>query len=642
MNETQAAALPTYLRHDLGANWTPERTAFRVWAPTASSVTLHRYTTGSDEEPGAADLGMAPMQKDAHGTWLTVLPGNLAGQYYRYELTFPDGHTDSAADPYARSAGVNGLRSMVLDLDSAVPDGWEEDCRPDLPPHAQAVWETHVSDFSADPHSGVPENLRGKFLAFTLDNTTLNGDGVHPTCLNYLKNLGVTHVQLQPIFEFATVDQRTGGYNWGYDPLNYNVPEGGYATDPYHGEVRVRECRAMIAAIHRAGMGVVMDVVYNHTYHADNWMERIVPGYWLRRWPDGTLTNGSGCGNDFATERTMVRRYIVDSCVYWAKEYHVDGFRFDLMALMDVDTMNAVRAALDKLPGGKDILLYGEPWQGGATRMPRRAVPANKQAADRLHPRIGFFCDSTRDAIKGSVFDSASPGYVNGRPGCAPDLLHAISAWQDGAGGFRPQNPRQIVQYVSAHDDYTLWDKLKCTAGHTKNFAEPEADLLAQNRMAAGIYLTCQGLPFMLSGEEFARTKNGAPNTYRGPAELNALDWSRAGAQGDLVRYYRGLLAIRRAYPELSGTDGARPCRLPLEGNLIGFVPERPTDALPGRLAVYYNPEPVPQTAALPSGSWRLLCDGTNAGTEAFGPVQTGCVTLAPVSVTILRAERNV
>lgn len=638
MTETQAAALPVYAKHDLGAVWQADRTAFRLWAPTASAVTLHRYAAGSDDEPGAADLGRTAMSKDRHGTWLAVLDGNLAGQYYQYELTFPDGSATVTADPYAKAAGINGQRSMVIDLAAAAPPGWDNDRRPFLPPHAQAIWETHVSDFSADPHSGVPKAWRGKFLAFTLEDTTLDGDGVHPTCLNYLKSLGVTHVQLQPIFEFATVDQRNGGYNWGYDPLNYNVPEGAYSTDPWHGEVRVRECRAMIAALHRAGLGVVMDVVYNHTYSADNWMERTVPGYWLRRWPDGSLTNGSGCGCDLASERTMVRRYLVDSCVYWAREYHVDGFRFDLMALHDVDTMNAIRAALDALPGGEQILLYGEPWQGGATRMPRRAVSANKQALDKLHPRIGIFCDNTRDAIKGSVFDGAAPGYVNGRPDCGYALLHALSAWRDGAGGFCPQNPRQVVQYVSAHDNFTLWDKLKCTAGRTKKYAVPDEDLLAQNRMAAGIYLTCQGLPFLLSGEEFARTRNGDSNPYRGPAKLNALDWTRAARLSDLVAYYRGLLAIRRAYPELSGQGGAEPCILSLPGWLIGFVPERPGESRPGRLAVYYNPEQTCQVVALPAGSWQTLSDGTTAAAQPFGPVRRDTITLAPVSVTILRA----
>ena len=332
------------------------------------------------------------------------------------------------------------------------------------------------------------------------DNTTLDGDGVHPTCLNYLKRLGISHVQLQPIFDYATVDEtKPGGYNWGYDPLNYNVPEGSFSTDPFHGEVRVKECRAMIQALHKAGIGVVMDVVYNHTYYTDSWLERTVPGYWNRRWANGNMTNGSGCGDDLASERPMVRKYLVDSVVYWASAYHVDGFRFDLMALEDVDTMNAIRAALDALPGGENILMYGEPWTGGGTNVEGGARPSNKRALDALSDRIGFFCDDTRDAVKGNVFDSCNAGYVNGAPQCGYDVLHAVGAWRNGARGFVPKQAMQVVQYVSAHDNLTLWDKLAAVGRRTDYDAE-DTELLAQNRMAAGICLTCQGMPFFQAG----------------------------------------------------------------------------------------------------------------------------------------------
>ena len=358
-----------------------------------------------------------------------------------------------------------------------------------------------MADFSADGHSGVKPEWRGKFMGFTPDDTTLDNDGEHPTCLNYLKNLGISHVQLQPIYDYATVDESRpdGGYNWGYDPQNYNVPEGSFATDPFHGEVRVKECLAMVAALHRAGLGVVMDVVYNHTYHGESNLERTVPGYWNRRWPNGMMTNGSGCGCDLASERPMVRKYVVESVLYWATAYHIDGFRFDLMALEDVDTMNAIRAALDSLPGGESILLYGEPWMGGGTNLEGGARPANKRALDALHERIGFFCDDTRDCIKGNVFDAANAGYVNGAPQHGYDVLHSISAWRSGAHGFRPKRAGQVVQYVSAHDNYTLWDKL-AAVGRRGDYDCPDADLLAQNRMTAGIYLTCQGLPFMQAG----------------------------------------------------------------------------------------------------------------------------------------------
>lgn len=635
MREQQAAALPAYTGKNLGATWQKDRTVFKLWAPTASAVRVLLYATGSDDEPDAGLRGYHLMEPAGQGVWQVHVEEDLNGVYYVYALQFEGQEGEVlTADPYARACGINGRRSMVIDLASAAPEGWDRDRRPEIPAHARCIWETHVGDFSADPAGGVPEEWRGKYLGFTADSTCLDGDPEKPTCLAYLKKLGVSHVQLMPIFDFDRTDEADpNAYNWGYDPLNYNVPEGSYATDPYHGEVRVRECRAMIAAIHRAGLGVVMDVVYNHTYQPGGWLERTVPGYYCRRTPDGHLTNGSGCGCDLASERRMMRKYIVDSCLYWAKEYHVDGFRFDLMALEDVETMNAIRAALDALPGGRDILMYGEPWTGGGTCMDAGARPSDKGALDVLDPRIGFFCDATRDDIKGGVFDARSPGYVNGGPYHGVHLLHAVDAWLDGEAGFRPRAAGQVVQYVSAHDNYTLWDKLKLVAGRT-DFSAPDADLLAQNRMAAGIYLTCRGLPFMLSGEEFARTKGGNGNSYLGPQPVNQLDWRRAAGMQPLVDYYRGLLAIRRAHPELSGAAGeTAPILLALPGWLIGFVLEKLDGK--GELAVYYNPETTSQWVELPGGPWRRLCDGTRADAVPFGDKLSGHVELAPVSVNI-------
>lgn len=640
MNEQQAAALPVYGGDDLGANYSPEQTTFKLWAPTAHSVRVELFSTGSDAEPGAQALGSQTMTRGGRGVWQTTVAGDLNGVYYLYALEFdgPPPYTARVVDPYARACGVNGQRGMVLDLAAAAPAGWARDARPDLPPHAHSVWECHVADFSADEHSGVPAALRGKYLAFTLEDTTLDDGGEHPTCLNYLKSLGVSHIQLLPIFDYATVDEAAEGYNWGYDPLNYNVPEGSYATDPYHGAVRVRECRAMVQALHHAGLGVVMDVVYNHTYHKNSWLEQTVPGYWNRRTPQGRMTNGSGCGCDLASERPMVRKYIVDSVVYWAKEYHIDGFRFDLMALLDVETMNAVRAALDALPGGREILMYGEPWAGGATNMAPGARPADKNALAELDPRIGFFCDATRDTIKGNVFRATDAGFVNGMPQTALRLLGAPGAWRSGEGGFMPRAAGQVVQYVSAHDNATLWDKL-CFTARMQDFGAPAPDLLAQNRLAAGIYLTCQGLPFLQAGEEFGRTKWGDTNSYRGPLETNQLDWQRAWQPGfaELAQYYRGLLAIRRAYPRLAGAAGEpAPFLLALPGWLIGFVVEDPAGEAGRELAVYYNPETTWQPVALPAGEWRMLCDGTRAQAQPFGPALHGGLSLAPRGVTVL------
>ena len=642
MNWQQACELPYYGGTDLGAVWSGTQTVFKLWAPTASSVQLQLFATGTDAEPGARDLAVYPMEPAGQGVWSVTVAGDLNGVYYLYELQFPDRHSATVVDPYARAAGANGQRGMVINLEAAAPRGWQSDRRPQISAHARSVWEVHVADFSADEHSGVPEAWRGTFLGFVPEDTTLDGDGVHPTCLNYLKRLGITHVQLQPIFDYATVEEtRPGGYNWGYDPLNYNVPEGSLSTDAFHGVVRVQECRAMIHALHRAGLGVVMDVVYNHTYHTDSWLERTVPGYWNRRWPDGQPTNGSGCGNDLASERPMVRKYLVDSVLYWAREYHVDGFRFDLMALEDVDTMNAIRAALDELPGGQEILMYGEPWTGGGTNLEGGARSSDKRALDVLSDRIGFFCDDTRDAVKGNVFDAANAGYVNGAPQCGYDVLHAVSAWRSGAHGFYPRQAMQVVQYVSAHDNFTLWDKLAAVA-RRGDYDTADPELLAQNRMAAGICLTCQGLPFFQAGEEFGRTKYGDHNSYQGPLSTNRLDWRRAHRPefAALTSFYQGMLAIRRAYPRLSGAAGEpEPFILALPGWLIGFVPETEGNEPAGQLAVYYNPERTRQWVSLPAGTWRRLCDGTHVGTTPFGPLCRNALELEPHSVTVLVAE---
>ena len=490
--ESEAFARQTEYYGPLGVEYTPAGTHLRLWAPTAKQAAVNLYRRGT----GGACVGTLPLQQQDKGVWSIYLPGDQHGKYYDFTLTTPFG-TCNAADPYARSAGVNGVRSMIFDPARVDPQGWERDVRPVIPPARRSVWEVGVRDFSQDPASGVHTAWRGKFLAFTQQGTTLSSDGIHPTCLNYLKRLGVSYVQLMPIFDFGSVDESrplTRQYNWGYDPTNFNVPEGSYSTDPTRGEVRVRECKQMIAALHAAGIGVVMDVVYNHMYRSDNVLNRAVPLYYFRQNDDGSLSNGSGCGNEFASERPMARRYLIDSVLYWAREYHIDGFRFDLMGLYDVETMNLLRAELDKLPGGRDILMYGEPWQGGCSALHR--YEANKNNLNMLNERIGIFCDNTRDAIKGGCFDAREPGYAEGKPGSFWDVGGAVAAWCR-SDRLPPHAPSQIVSYVSAHDNFTLWDKLLCVRYERPEFTASDPVALAQNRLAAGIYLTSFGLPFL-------------------------------------------------------------------------------------------------------------------------------------------------
>ena len=588
-----------YYTGPLGPDYTPGGTCLRLWAPTAEAVTVTLYHKGD----GGAVLGTEPLVRGAHGVWSVWLPGEQHGRYYTFAVTV-DGVTRETGDPYARAAGVNGVRSMIVDLARTAPSGWERDVRPNIPPAQRAVWEVSVRDFSQDAASGVRPAWRGKYMAFTQQGTTLHGDGIHPTCLNYLKRLGVKYVQLMPIFDFGSVDEAKPllrQYNWGYDPTNFNVPEGSYSTDPTRGEVRIRECREMIAALHAAGIGVVMDVVYNHTYRTENPLNNTVPYYFFRQNPDGSFSNGSGCGNEFASERPMARRYLIDSILYWAKEYHIDGFRFDLMGLYDAESINAVRAALDALPGGRDILLYGEPWQGGASQLHR--YEANKANLAMLNERVGIFCDDTRDAIKGGCFDAREPGYVEGKPGSFWDIGAAVAAWCR-SDRLPPHAPSQ----------------------------------------AAGIYLTSFGLPFMQAGEEFARTKKGVGNSYRSSPTLNRLDWNRAEKYHALVDYYRGLLALRAAFPRLGSTDRHAPEALQffaLEQPLVGWtLPAVWGDgAAWSALCVFYNPTETACTVPLPAGQWKLLSDGTSSSLwRGQSRIFTGNAPLAPYSATIFGA----
>ena len=628
-----------YYTGPLGPDYAPGGTCLRLWAPTAEAVTVTLYHKGD----GGAVLGTEPLVRGAHGVWSIWLPGEQHGRYYTFAVTV-NGITRETGDPYARAAGVNGVRSMIVDLARTAPSGWERDVRPNIPPAQRAVWEVSVRDFSQDAASGVRPAWRGKYMAFTQQGTTLHGDGIHPTCLNYLKRLGVKYVQLMPIFDFGSVDEAKPllrQYNWGYDPTNFNVPEGSYSTDPTRGEVRIRECREMIAALHAAGIGVVMDVVYNHTYRTENPLNNTVPYYFFRQNADGSFSNGSGCGNEFASERPMARRYLIDSILYWAKEYHIDGFRFDLMGLYDAESINAVRAALDALPGGRDILLYGEPWQGGASQLHR--YEANKANLAMLNERVGIFCDDTRDAIKGGCFDAREPGYVEGKPGSFWDIGAAVAAWCR-SDRLPPHAPSQIVSYVSAHDNFTLWDKLLCVRYEKPEFTARDTVALAQNRLAAGIYLTSFGLPFMQAGEEFARTKKGVGNSYRSSPALNRLDWNRAEQYHALVDYYRGLLALRAAFPHLGSTDRRAPEALQffaLEQPLVGWtLPAVWGDgAAWSALCVFYNPTDTACTVSLPAGQWKLLSDGTSSSLwRGQSRIFTGNAPLAPYSATIFGA----
>lgn len=601
----------------LGALWTPQSTSFFLWAPTARKVTLFLYDDGTDGE----SFLMIDLVRGERGVWQTEVEGNLDGRYYDYTVTDSEGVTRHTADPWARACGRDGVRSMVIDLSRTDPAGWTQDAPPARGPE-DIIWEVHVKDFSHDVHSGVPDGLRGKYKALTLTGTTLDNDGIHPTCLDYLKRLGVTHVQLMPVFDYGSVPENDpDAFNWGYDPVNYNIPDGSYASNADDGAVRIRELKEVVQALHRNGFRVIMDVVYNHTYQLDSWLWRTEPWYFYRQNPDGTPATGSGCGNDLASERSMCGRYILDSVLYWAREYHMDGFRFDLMGLLDTGLMERIRAALDEAYGKGEKLLFGEPWSAGRSPMHRKAVPAGKRALPTLDENIGAFCDATRDLVKGHILHAERPGFVNGGSARLADLSAAITGWAGVKGGrFAVRAPSQTISYLSSHDDWTLWDKLVITMDPSRSFDTPTPAVLRANRLAAAFCFGCQGHLFLLSGEEFGRTKQGLQDSFNASAALNQLDWSRAWSDPwrQLMEYYRGLMALRKQLPALCDKSETarqrllaswRPSRLCAAFLLDNRGGVSPWD----QLLLFYNVAGSIRPTALPAGRWQLLADADSS-----------------------------
>ena len=502
---------------DLGAIIHGDRTTFKLWAPTAISVTLKLFTEGE----GGEAIKTISMTRGNKGVWEhTEDCGH--GTYYLYEVTTALG-TQEAVDPYAKAAGVNGGRGMVVDLSITDPEGWGEDkTREDIKSYSDAIiWEVHVRDFS---NMIEKAKYKGKYLAFT--EKGLRNEHGQPVGIDYLEKLGVTHVHLLPVYDYASVDEhKCKDFNWGYDPQNYNVPEGSYSTDPYHGEVRIKEYKAMVAALHEAGIGVVMDMVYNHTYDANGNLNKVVPYYYYRYESDGKNTNASGCGNDTASERAMFSKYMVDSCAYWVKEYHLDGLRFDLMGLHDVKTMQKVEAAVHTI--NPSAIIYGEGWDMGATIDGRHQ--ANQKYISEITPTgdaigaVAVFNDVIRDGLKGSVFEEDAQGYING----APDEENWAAVWFGINGGsikgkFGWSVPgNMVVNYMSAHDNYSLWDKLLLSNPEDTDLARAE-----MNKLGAAIMMISKGATFWQAGEEMLRTKDGDENSYKSSDKINNMDWS--------------------------------------------------------------------------------------------------------------------
>lgn len=528
----------------LGAIYSPHQTEFRVWSPFAEKVVLKLYPDGGSGK----EIAAVPM-KCSGGVWKTTVCDDLDGVYYTYTVTV-DGDTRETIDPYAVSAGVNGRRGMVLDLTSAEPDGWEETKPVHLEKYTDAViYELHVRDFSIDGSGGFKN--RGRFLAFTEKNVKNRAGDV--IGLDYIASLGVTHIHLLPVYDYATVDESSSApqYNWGYDPLNYNVPEGSYSSDPRNGAVRVREMRELVMAAHKQGIGVIMDVVYNHTYHTeDSCFSKVFPHYYYRHYGD-FYSNGSGCGNEFASERKMARKYIVDSLCYLAETYKLDGFRFDLMGLLDIETLSKCAEKLRAI--NPDIILYGEGWTGGGSPLDD-SLRAMKHNIRRL-PDFAVFSDEIRDNVKGSVFTDEATGYVNG--GSSYDKAQLIKSSLSGwvghpqiANGSIADSPCQIVNYVEAHDNLTFFDKLQLSMKGATAW-----DIIAADKLGAALVFLSQGIPFIQAGQEFLRSKplpGGGfdHNSYNSPDSVNGINWDSLTEHREPMEYYKGLIAIRKKFSE--------------------------------------------------------------------------------------------
>lgn len=611
-----------YSGNDLGASYSKKATTFKVWSPNAASVRVNIFEHGSDNEGDAGSIMSRAMSLDkTTGVWSVTINGDLLNKYYTYSVTHGK-TTKETADVYAKACGVNGQRSMVVDLSTTNPDGWENDKHVLVQNQTDAsVWEISVADFSSSESSGVSEANRGKYLAFTEEGTTVNGvQGASSTCVDYLKKLGVKYVQIMPFYDFGSVDESKNimdQYNWGYDPVNYNCPEGSYSTNPKKGEVRIKECKQMIQALHNAGIGVIMDVVYNHTYTSDSWLQRTVPNYYYRMNNDGTFSNGSGCSNDTASEHLMFRKYMIDSVTYWASEYHIDGFRFDLMGLHDVTTMNSIRTALDNLyadGSGSQILMYGEAWDM-ATNCDEGTVLASQKNLKQLSDRIGAFDDTIRDAIKGST--GGTDGAFVQEGSRRANLKTGIAGQSDTTTGWA-NVPSQCVTYASCHDNLCLYDKLVGSVyGADGKYRKRYEDLVAMNKLSAAIVITSQGIPFSLGGEEFCRSKDGDENSYASSRKENMLDWENVDLYSDVIEYYRGLYKIRDAFAAFSNPTAATANSLTylsdVPKGVMGYTINNTESGKWSQMCVIFNGSDSAQNVTA-KGDWVVLADNKTAG----------------------------
>mgnify|MGYP000755852791 CR=1 FL=1 len=605
--------------------YTPAATQFTLWAPTADEVRLMLFEAGD----GGHAYETISMEPSEEGTWKTKVEKDLMGKFYTFNVKINDKWLGDTPGINAKAVGVNGKRAAIIDMKSTDPEGWADDKRPALASPADVIlYEMHHRDMSIEPSSGIEH--KGKFLALT-EQGTVSPDKL-ATGIDHLKELGVTHVHLLPSYDYASVDETKldeNKYNWGYDPQNYNVPDGSYSTDPYKPDVRIREFKQMVQALHKAGIRVVLDVVYNHTFNtSDSNFERTVPGYFYRQRPDGTYADGSACGNETASNRPMMRKYMIESVLHWINEYHIDGFRFDLMGIHDIETMNEIRAAIDKID--PSIFMYGEGWAASSPQLEadRLAMKANVEKM----PRIAAFSDEMRDGLRGGWDDDTKGAFLVGEPGHEMSIKFGIvgaiehpQVISDSVNYSKKPwalQPTQMISYVSCHDDMCLADRLKATM--------PDAsveELAALQKLAETFVFTSQGVPFIFAGDEMMRDKKGVHNSYNSPDSINTIDWKNKTAHKDVFEYVKGLIAMRKAHPAFRMGDADMVRRqlefLPVENtNVVAFILKDNANGDSWKnIIVALNSRAEPVKLDIPSGKYTVICKDGKINMKGLGQV---------------------
>ena len=639
---------------ELGVIYSKNSSEFKLWAPLSEEVQLILY--GKEYNNLDSNKTIIKMNKEDRGVWQVIIDEDLNGEYYNY-LVRNNGKTYESVDPYAKAVSINGEKSMVIDMEITNPTRWSNDKRPLLKAATDSIiYEAHIRDLTKNEASGVLPALRGKYIGAVLENSKIKNTSI-TTGFDHLKELGVTHIHLMPVFDYGSIDERydsPDNYNWGYDPQNYNVPEGSYSTNPYEGSVRISEFKEMVYKFHQAGIRVVMDMVYNHTYNLESPLNITVPGYYYRQDQYGNYSNGSGCGNETASERYMYRKYMIDSVLYWVKEYHIDGFRFDLMGLHDLETMRIIRNELNKVD--KSIIMYGEGWTCYDTplNINESAVKNNICKFDDL--QIAAFSDDARDSIKGSVFLKESLGFVNGGDNYEESIKYTICASTKHdeidlskvvySKSFWANEPYQTITYDSAHDNNTLFDKLRMSCKD-----ENEEELLKMNKLAAAIVLTSQGISFLHEGEKFARVKENLQgeiieNSYNSSDYTNELKWLRKQRYIDLFNYYKGLIKLRKEYKAFrmnSNKEIQNNISFMAKGNefkdnhIVGYIIniEDYNDSY-SKIAVIFNANKYNVEVDLDEGKWNVLVDGEKADSEVQYKIEDSIVNVSARSALIL------